>query len=152
VGTIVPSVSTNDAKSNIYTFTFTLEDEVPKAGYIEVTVPPQVVLQPSSTLSTASCKTYTCLNATPTSVRFLIAQGLAAGQTVTLEIGGVTNPRSIQPSGEFIITTLDTDAVSKIDDGFRAKITMQNAGPITSFSTQQTNFTNGDVNNYTFSV
>jgi hypothetical protein len=59
-----------------------------------------------------------------------------AGTKFTLEIGGVTNPRSIQPSGEFIITTYDTDAVSKIDDGFKARITMQNAGPITSFSTQ----------------
>lgn len=149
---ISPSDPTNDAKSNIYTFKFRLENEVPKAGYIEVKMPPQIVMQPSSTLSTGSCRVYTCLNATPTSVRLLIAEGFQAGGNVTLEIGGVTNPRSIQPSGEFIITTLDTDAVSKIDEGFRAKVTMVNAGPITSFNTQQANFTNGDVNTYYFSV
>jgi len=75
----VTSDPTNDEKSNIYTFTFTIEDDVPKAGYIEVKVPPQVVLQPSSTLSTASCKVFTCLNATPTSVRLLVAAGLTKG-------------------------------------------------------------------------
>ena len=33
-GEIVTSDPTNDEKSNIYTFTFTIEDDVPKAGYI----------------------------------------------------------------------------------------------------------------------
>lgn len=115
-------------------------------------VPPQVILQPSSTLSTASCKTYTCLNATPTSIRLLISDGIQKGETVKLEIGGATNPRSIQPSEPFIIQTLDTDSTSLIDTGFESRITMINAGPITSFDIQQTNFTNGDTNTYTFSV
>lgn len=143
---------TNNAKSNIYTLTFTLEDTVPKAGYIQVFTSPEVILQTSTTLSTASCKVYTCLDATEQGVRFLIADGIAAGSTVTLEIGGATNPRSFQPTGNFIVTTLDTDGQSLIDTGYKGKAEMTIAGPISSFSTQQTNFTNGDVNLYTFAV
>lgn len=71
---------------------------------------------------------------------------------ITLEIGGATNPRSFQPTGDFIVTTLDTDAVSFIDTGYKAKAEMTIAGPISSFSAVQANFTNGDVNVYTFAV
>jgi len=128
------STPTNDAKSNIYTLKFKLESDIPKAGYILVSMPPEILLNPSTTYSTASCKVYTCLDASETGVRFLIAEGLAKGDDVSLEIGGATNPRSFQPSGDIVVTSLDTDSVSKIDVGYKNKAEMTTAGPVTSFS------------------
>lgn len=126
---------------------------VPSAGYFHVKFPPEVKLQPSTTLSTASCKEFTCLDATESEIRFLITDGdLQPGTETTLKIGGVTNPRSFQPSGNIVVRTLDTDGKSEIDTGFDIPAKMTVAGPITSFSITQTNFTNGDVNTFTFAV
>jgi hypothetical protein len=152
--TIEVSNPTNDVKSNIYNLKFTLESEIPKAGYIQVNFPEEIRLQVSSTLSTGSCKVYTCMNnyATESGVRFLIADGQAKGSEVNLEIGGVTNPRSFKPSGDIVVTSFDTDGESKIDVGYKNKAEMTIAGPVTSFSVSQTNFTNGDINIHTFAV
>lgn len=143
---------TNNANLVTYSLTFQIQNNVPKAGYITILFPPEIVLSPSTTLSTASCKTYTCLNATTSGVKYLIANGMSAGSTLTLQVGGATNPRSFKPTGPIRITTLDTDGESVIDTGFNRSAVMTLAGPVTSFSAVQTNFTNGDLNTYTFSV
>lgn len=108
----------------VYTLKFTLEDALPKSGYVQIDMPPEVVLSPSSTQSTGSCRDYTCWEVTGSSIKFLIQNGLPASQENVLKIGGVTNPRSFKPSGEFLMTTLDIDGVAKIDDGFRISVTM----------------------------
>jgi hypothetical protein len=36
-------------------------------------MPPQVILNPATTLSTASCKEYTCLDASESGIKLLIA-------------------------------------------------------------------------------
>ena len=97
----------------------TIESKIPPAGQIEIVVPPEVELLTSSTLSTASCKKYTCINETPQSIRFLIAGGFSKGEKIKLEVGGVHNPRSFKPTGEFIITSYDTDGASLIDTGYK---------------------------------
>lgn len=109
-----------------------MSDSIPKSGYIQVEVP--VHLTPSSTLSSASCKSYTCLNVTDSSVTFLISNGLSSGDSLTLQIGGATNPRSFAPTKNFYITTLDTDGVSKIDVGYNAVTAMTIAGSIVNFN------------------
>lgn len=71
---------------------------------------------------------------------------------MTLQIGGVVNPRSLQPSDAITVTTLDTDAESQIDSGYGQSAVMQIAGAIQTFSVQQSSFVNGAVNTYQFSV
>jgi hypothetical protein len=71
---------------------------------------------------------------------------------MSLDIGGIINPRSFQPSGPIVLTTLDTDAESQIDSGYLKVATMSVAGGIESFSVQQESFVNGELTTYTFSV
>jgi hypothetical protein len=73
---------------------FELEDELPKAGYIKLLVPDSISLSPSTTQSSGSCKNYTCTEATSNSVTFLMQGGIKALTKFTLEVGGITNPRS----------------------------------------------------------
>jgi len=94
VGTLKINNPTNYAKSNIYSMTFKLEDVLPKAGYVLITVPSDVLLSPSTTQSSGSCKIYTCTFADSKSVKFLMQAGLPLGTEITLDVGGVINPRS----------------------------------------------------------
>jgi hypothetical protein len=82
----------------------------------------------------------------------LIADGLSKGEEYTFQIGGALNPRSFQPTGKFNITTVDTDAVTLIDDGFDQSATMTISGDMPNFSIEQANKTNGITNTYTFST
>lgn len=145
----------NDVKGNIYTLKFKITDKIPSAGYIKVDFPKEeVVLNPSTTLSTGSCKEYTCLDdASPTTIKFLIAGGeKAAGEEITLKIGGATNPRSFKPTQPIMVTSLDTDGVSQIDVGYNTQAVMTIPGEVTSFSITQDKFVNGIVNEYSFAV
>ena len=74
------------------------------------------------------------------------------GKTITLIIGGITNPRSFKPTDPIIVTTLDTDRVSVIDSGYEFPVVNTIPGPITSFSIDPTSVTNGEVNSFTFAV
>lgn len=64
----------------------------------------------------------------------------------------MTNPRSFQPSGPIVVTSLDTDFESQIDSGYNQQVTMALSGQVQSLSLQQGSFVNGAVNNYTFSM
>jgi hypothetical protein len=74
------------------------------------------------------------------------------GKTITLKIGGITNPRSFKPSDPIIVTTLDTDTVSVIDTGYNIPVVNTIPGQITSGSIEPTSVTNGEVNTFTFAV
>ena len=71
---------------------------------------------------------------------------------VAVEIGGVKNQRSFNPSGSFTITTFDTDGVSLIDIGFKKNVATSIAGNIDSFTVERTNTTNGAINRYRFTL
>lgn len=67
-------------------------------------------------------------------------------------MGGIKNPRSLQPSDSFLIETFDTDGVSKIDIGFYQSVQMAQAGTITDFIVTRESEVNGVVNTYTIVV
>ena len=113
---------TNSAKDVTYTLNFKMEDAIPKSGYIRVKFPDTVRLVPPTTRSQGSCRTYNCPIVEEGMIQFLLQDGLAANTPQKLVIGGVINPRSFKPTGEFIMETLDTDAVSLIDEGFKVKV------------------------------
>ena len=133
-GTIVIPNAQNNERANIYSFEFELEDELPKAGYIQIDMPESVKLSPSTTQSSGSCKDYTCIDATESTVIFLMQEGWKANTRLTLRVGGITNPRSFKPTDKFTMTTLDTDQESQIDSGYDLTATMVKAGEISSFS------------------
>lgn len=80
VGEMVIKNPTNYDRANIYSITFELEDVLPRAGYVQVTVPESIKLSPSTTQSSGSCKIFTCTFANSTMVRFLMQAGLPAKQ------------------------------------------------------------------------
>lgn len=134
VGGIEVDNPTNAALDAVYTMTFTLEDAIPKSGYVQIQLPEGVTLEKSTTLSTGSCRDFTCWEVTQNSIKFLITDGLPAGTQNVIKIGGVTNPRSFKPTAEFFMQTLDIDGVAPIDDGYKIGVTMTKAGEIESFS------------------
>ena len=64
----------------------------------------------------------------------------------------MTNPRSFKPTDLFVITTLDTDGKSKIDEGFNKQATMTIIGEIPTVDVVPSNFVNGFVNTYTMTI
>jgi hypothetical protein len=69
-----------------------------------------------------------------------------------LTVSGVLNPRSFKPTDEFTITTYDIDGIHKIDEGYNQKLVMTIPALIESFSVEQSDYMNGIVNTYTFTV
>lgn len=152
VGEITMSDPTNSAKNVEYSFKFTMDHDLPPSSYIRIQLPPEVTLTPSSVLSKGSCKVHFCSDVTKSSVDLLIKDGLLRGSVHTFVIGGALNPRSFQPTGLFKIKTVDTDAVTPIDDGFNKAATMTISGDMPNFSVVQANKTNGVTNTYTFTA
>lgn len=67
-----------------------------------------------------------------------------------MQLGGVKNPRSHQPTSLFFVTTYDTDGVSLIDTGYQENLVMTKSGKITAFNVERESFLNGYINNYKF--
>jgi len=151
IGDIEINDPTNDAKDVIYTLTFTLEDSVPSSGYLKIEFPDTTHLHPSTTRSVGSCRVYTCAEVERNMVKILFRDGLEAIKEHKLEIGGVVNPRSFKKTNDFFMASLDIDAVSPIDEGFKIGVTMQNAGDMSGFFTQHTSDVNGVIDMYTIS-
>lgn len=79
IGKMVVPNPKNYARANLYTLDFILEDDLPKAGYIEVRLPGSMILSPSTAQSSGSCKLYPCTYADESSLKFLMQEGLAKG-------------------------------------------------------------------------
>lgn len=62
------------------------------------------------------------------------------------------NPRSYQPTDDFVITTLDTDGKSIIDVGYNKQAVMSQMAELDQFHVRQSNFVNGVKNRYDFSL
>lgn len=142
----------NGASKALYSFRFTMEDGLPESGFIQIDFPPDVVLLPSTTRSSGSCRDYTCIQVDDKSVKLFFPDGLPKDTVHTLTVGGALNPRSYRPTGEFKITTYDIDGIHIIDEGYKIKIAMTIPALIESFAVEQSDFTNGVVNTYTFSL
>jgi hypothetical protein len=82
-------------------------------------------------------------------VEILFVKGFAAEQQVSVDIGGVVNPRSFMPTSNFVLTTLAPDR-SAIDMGYNINAVTTIAGVISSFNVQSSNRTNGGLNTLTF--
>jgi len=78
--------------------------------------------------------------------------GSKANTPIVIEIGGVTNPRSMSSTDDFVVTTLDTDGVSEIDSGYNKRARMTKVGEITSVLLVPTSDVNGMNNDYTFTM
>ena len=152
VGEIVANTPNNNAVLNTYSFEMKFDSSVPPAGYIEVLLPPEIVLQPSTTLSSGSCKEYTCVDVTESGLRFLVTEKINKNDVYIISVGGISNPRSFAPTSDFTMRTLDTDGIHLIDVGFSSAVEMTVAGPITSFSMEASDYENGVVNMFTFSI
>jgi hypothetical protein len=82
----------------------------------------------------------------------LVQQGIPKGTSTTIVIGGFQNPRSFQPTDNFVVTTIDTDGKSLIDVGYNKQAIMTIMADLDQFHVQQSNFMNGIKNRYTFSL
>lgn len=138
---------------SIYTITITAENAIPPNGYIVVYIPPQIGADVNTIKATGTCTVRKCTTDTNEyQIVYLIPEGVPAGQSITLEIGGLRNPRSIRPSDAIVVITMDPDGTSQIDSGFDMPVTMTIPADMTSFDVQASAFTNGETNTYTFSI
>lgn len=78
-----------------------------------IEVPPQIQIDVNTVKSKGTCATAPCtVSEDKTKIIYQMTGGAEAGKPIIREIGGVVNPRSMATSGEFVVTTLDTDGVS----------------------------------------
>lgn len=111
-------------------------------------------MTPASTMSGGTCTDgWSCpeSDASPNQIIYKVPDEVPAGETLTITLVGITNPRTTKPTGTFRITTYDTDKESEIDVGYDINTFMQMAGELSDFNVQQSNSVNGRLNTYTFS-
>lgn len=127
---IVASSYVTYNKNTLYTLKFRCDHTVPQLGYIAVTIPDDVIFSRSGAQSNGSCGSYQCsLSTDEKTLYFRSTFSEVAGETdLTLQLGGVTNPRSTKTSGLFTIQTYDTDKSSLIDEGADMSVQMLTPG------------------------
>jgi hypothetical protein len=148
VGSVQIDNPANAVSAATYTLNFILQDALIPSGFLSVKMPPELVLNPSSTQSSGSCKTYFCSYVDNSTVTFLIQNGLPANQTLSIVIAGVKNPRSFKPTGNITLRTFDVDGVTTIDIGYNKSAQMTIPGLINGFSIRPTSVVNGALNTY----
>jgi hypothetical protein len=146
--------STTYATDSEWELTFTTSHGVPAEGYIKLEFPQEVVMSPASTMSGGTCTDgWTCpeTDATESQIIYKVPDEILPGENITINLVGITNPRTTKPTGTFRITTYDTDKESEIDVGYDINTFMEKAGELGAFNAQQSNTVNGRMNTYTFS-
>jgi hypothetical protein len=95
-------------------------------------------MSPSSTMSGGTCREWTCsdTDATESIIIYKVPDDVPAGENITINIVGITNPRTTKPTGTFSITTYDTDKTSEIDVGYDINTFMAMAGELGAFNAQ----------------
>ena len=63
-GTVQFENPQNFARGGVYTFRFTTQSRIPPQGFVQLVVPVDLQIEPSTALSSGSCKQLTCSNAT----------------------------------------------------------------------------------------
>ena len=93
-------------------------------------------MSPASTMSGGTCREWTCPedDATESVIVFKVPDDVPAGENITINLVGITNPRTTKPTGVFRITTYDTDKESEIDVGYDINTFMQMAGELDAFN------------------
>lgn len=71
---------------------------------------------------------------------------------ITIKIGGLTNPRSFEPTDYFVVTTYDSDGASPVDKGYNRYAVMTIKGEITSVNIVPSTKVNGKLSTYTFTM
>ena len=117
-------------------------------------VPPkQVKIDVSTTKTLGTCQTEKCTDDTDeTQIVILQQKGLPRNTLKTIVIGGMQNPRSFQPTDDFIIYTLDTDRKSIIDVGYNKQAAMTEQADLDQFYVTPGSQVNSAKNKYTFSM
>lgn len=113
-----------------------------------MTIPETAKLVPSTTRSVGSCRVHSCITVEENKIYFLVHDGLEKLVEHKFEVGGVINPRSFKETAQFEMSSLDIDAISHIDDGYKIGVAMTIPGEMTGFEAVQTNDMNGIVNEY----
>lgn len=123
-------------KDSTWTLKFTCTNTVPKGGFIKVMLPAQVTLTPATAISGGTCSKWTCETADVTSsqIIFQTTEDVKGGDDISIDIVGIQNPRTTQPTDTFKITTYFTDKVSVIDSGYDSNTAMSFLGELGSFS------------------
>jgi len=142
----------NFADNAVYTFTFSEDSMLPKGGFIKIEFPPEIYFNQRVAMTAGTCAQTKCQVFGDRTIIVQTAQMTPKNKIVAVEIGGVKNQRSFNPSGSFTITTFDTDGVSLIDIGFKKNVATSIAGNIDSFTVERTNTTNGAINRYRFTL
>lgn len=97
-------------------------------------VPPQIKIDISATKTMGTCQDEKCTDQTNEKQIVILQQnGLAKDTAKQIRVGGLQNPRSFQPTDDFIITTLDTDGESIIDTGFNKQAAMEKQADLDQF-------------------
>jgi len=110
---------------------FKTENDIPANGFIQIEVPEQIQIDVNTVKSKGTCAESPCTEATDkTKIVYLMTDGSAANTPITIQIGGVVNPRSMATTDDFVVTTLDTDGVSQIDSGYKKRAQMTQVGDI----------------------
>jgi hypothetical protein len=79
--------------------------------------------------------------------------GLKAGETVNVQIGGVRNPRSFKPTDGFVMKTYDQDHLVSDNEGFLGVATMTEPIVLDSrHSVKRSNVMNGKLTDVTFDI
>lgn len=137
---VVPSSFTTYTASN-YIFSVEMTDIIIASGYISIVFPSSFTLG-TVTLLSASFPTSTCtvsLSGYTVSINSCFSSNYAT-LAVTFTLGGITNPKSFQPTSSFSISTYGPiGMINYINSGL--SVTMTTAAVATSFSLVPSDYT-----------
>ena len=79
-----------------------------------------------------------CLEVNPETriIRIKTQEEIPTGMPYTFELVGLDNPRSLNPTAGFHLTTYDVDGTSPIDTGYDVNTVMNEISAITSFTVE----------------
>lgn len=148
---VIPSTYVVYASSN-YIFSIQLLDPIRSGGYFSITFPSAITLSSVSIIS-ASFPISTCVLSVSGSTLNITSCFSADYSTlgVTLTLGGVRNPNSVQPTSSFSINTYGpVGLINYISSGLT--ITMTNAATSSNFSLTPQTLTVHATSNYTLYI
>jgi len=141
-----------------WTFGFRPDHEIPANGYLKVTMPKEIVMNPGKTMKNGYCAKIGCKwtwpqsNATEKYIIMLMLQRVPAGEHMIVDLAGITNPNTRRPTGQIVVSTFGTDGVSLIDTGFNQSATMTSPGQLDFFSAINAIKRNGITTQYRFTM
>ena len=171
--TAVPT-SFNAYTSTTYNFTIVPANAIPIGGVILITIPSEITIS-NPTFTANSCSstrrnlrnkdfmrelastglesTFYC-NATPTTITVIdgFQSSNFSGGTISFDIDGILNPRSLQTSSTFLVNTQTSDEfqINQLISGIT--VTMTSVSQFNLVSLSSTSLVNSASNNITFTI